>query len=280
MRRLPSRFSTLSAFARATLLEAWRGKLLLVALVLVLGCWAAGRFAGGVAMGEAGTTQAVVMAALLRLGLVLLLAAFALASVVREEQDRVLDVWLALPLPRAIWLCGRMAGLVGVAAGLALLAGLGVALLGGATGGAAGSAGSAGDWQSHAAWTGSLLLELTLVAALALCCAVAWRRIDLGLLAVGAAYLLARTMTTIQLVATSANAVPEGSSRFTGWAQTAIDALAHLVPRLDSFAPSAWLAYGLPQGSAAVLGGQLLQTLAFGAVLLGIALVDLQRRSL
>ena len=277
MRRLPSRFSTLSAFARATLLEAWRGKLLLVALVLVLGCWAAGRFAGGVAMGEASATQAVVMAALLRLGLVLLLAAFALASVVREEQDRVLDVWLALPSPRAIWLCGRMAGLVGVAASLALLAGLGVALLGGATGGAAGTA---GDWQSHAAWTGSLLLELTLVAALALCCAVALQRIDLGLLAVGAAYLLARTMTTIQLVATSANAVPAGSSRFTGWAQTAIDALAHLVPRLDSFAPSAWLAYGLPQGSAAVLGGQLLQTLVFGAVLLGIALVDLQRRSL
>ena len=269
---LPASLNALRVFARATLIEAWRGKLAWAALLLLLGSWGAGRFAGSVAMGEAAATQAVVMAALLRLGLVLLLTAFSLASVVREEQDRVLDVWLALPLPRSTWLCGRMAGLVALAGCLAFLAGIGVAL-----------ATTVGDWRSCLLWAASLFLELSLVAALALCCAVALQRIDMGALAVGAGYVLARTMATIQLVAASANTLPETAARtsqFTGLAQLAIDALAHVVPRLDRFAPSEWLIYALPQGIGLQLAGQVLQTVVFGAVLLGMALVDLQRRSL
>src|SRR5215470_9674327 len=96
--------------ARATLLEAMRSRMLwLVGVLLVLSLAAAG-FLGQVAIIEAAEIRVTVVAALLRAAAAFLTAAFVVMSMVRESNDKVLELMLAQPWPRAAYLFGKLVG--------------------------------------------------------------------------------------------------------------------------------------------------------------------------
>src|SRR3990170_7971619 len=96
--------------ARNTLLEARRSGLPWLALGLLAAALGLAAFLSQVAMTEGRELQAALAAALLRAGAAFLLAAHVAASVVREANDKVLELALTLPLSRSQFYLGKLAG--------------------------------------------------------------------------------------------------------------------------------------------------------------------------
>ncbi|HYD56474.1 MAG TPA: ABC transporter permease [Burkholderiales bacterium] len=245
--------------ARTTLLEARRGGLPWIALGVLVLALALAAFLSQVALTESRELQAAVTAALLRAGAVFLLAAHVASSVLREVNDRGLELMLALPLSRTTQYVGRLGGYV--ACGLALAAAFSAPLL---------------LWASPAAvlaWGVSLALECALVAAATLFFSMSLASVVAALAATAGLYLLARSIAAIQAMAASPLAEPTLASRA---ARGIVDAIAAVLPRLEGATRSEWLLYALPESGsyAAALAGLLLYT----ALLVAAGLFDFHRR--
>jgi ABC-type Na+ efflux pump permease subunit len=246
--------------ARLVLLEARRGGLpwLAAASIALSLCLAA--FLSQVALTESLNLQAAIVAALLRACAVFLIAAHVSASVLREINDKGLELMLSLPLTRSAQYLGRLAGFA--ACGLALAAVFALPLL------------LWGRPAVVALWAASLAFETALVAAAAFFFAMSLAQLVPAIAATAGFYLLARSMDTIQAIATGPHAARSAVSSAARWA---LDAVALLFPRLDSVTRTEWLLYGLPSGStyAAALAGLVLYTL----ILIAAGLFDFHRRS-
>ena len=107
-------------------------------------------------------------------------------SVVRELQDRLLDLTLSRPVPRVSWYLGRLAGFAAAATALAVLAV--IPLMFYAPAGAT------------LAWGASLAAELWIVAAACLTCVITLGQVTFALIVVAAFYVLSRAMSAIVLM--------------------------------------------------------------------------------
>ncbi len=246
--------------ARLALTEARRGGL----PWLAAGCLAAAlllaAFLSQVALTEGRALQLAVLAALLRACAVLLVALQVTTSVMRETSDKGLELMLSLPLPRASHYLGRLAGFAAI--GVALAALFALPLL---------------AWANPAAvalWAVSLALETTLVAATALFFSLTLAQPVPAIAATAALYLLARSMAAIQSLAASPLAEPSLASQA---AHAAVEALALLLPRLDTVTRTEWLLYGAPGAGAFLAGAGAL--LLYIAVLACAGLFDFHRRN-
>jgi len=247
--------------AYLVVLEARRGGLPWLAgaaIVLSVGLAA---FLSRIALTEGALVQASAVAASLRLCAAFLIAAHVASSVLREVNDKGLELFLALPLARPVQYLGRLAGFV--ACGLALAAAFALPLL---------------AWAPPAAvalWGLSLALELALIAAAALFFALALSQLVPAIAATAGFYFLARSIGAMQAIATGPLAVPSARTEFARWT---VDLVALLVPRLDQATQTAWLLYGTPEPRAYLTGlaGMLIYTLLLTAA----GLFDFQRRSL
>ena len=246
--------------ARLVLVEARRGGLPWLAagsVALALGLAA---FLSQVAITEARSLQIAVVAAALRACAMFLVATQVSASVMREVNDKGLELMLSLPLPRASHYLGRLAGFAAVAAALALVFAL--PLLAWASPGAV------------ALWAVSLALEGVLVAAAALFFAMTLAQPVPAIAATAGLYLLARSMAAIQAIAAGPLVEPSLAQQA---ARFCVDAVAWLLPRLDLVTRSDWLLYGPPPaaGFAAAMGALLVSIAVLGAA----GLFDFYRRS-
>jgi ABC-type transport system involved in multi-copper enzyme maturation permease subunit len=239
--------------ARYTLLEALRNRLPWLLLLTALGAVGVGGFLNELALTESRQLQAALLGAVLRLAAVFLVATFVVASMLREAHDHGLQLLMALPMPRAVYLFGKLAGF----GALALLP----ALLFGALG-----LFFAPPAQA-ALWAVSLLCECWIVAAFALLCSLTLNQLSPALTATFAFYLLARVIGALQLLGHGAGqqAISIG-----------IDGLALLLPHLDRFTRSDWLVYH--DGGGADLAGVAAQTAIYVALLAAAALFDLYRK--
>jgi ABC-type transport system involved in multi-copper enzyme maturation permease subunit len=244
--------------ARYTLLEAMRNRLLWLILAALAAAMIAAAFLQQVAITEAARVQASVIAAAMRLFAVFVVAALVVTAVVREMNDKLLEVLLAKPMPRASWLIGRGMGFIAVAGVVAAATSLPLWLF--------------GDPRGVAAWTASLFLELAIVAAAALFCVLTLNQVVTALAAVLGFYLLARTMAAVQIIAGAAVG-GTWSDRLTGGA---IDAIAALLPALDRMTQTAWVLDG-PAG-ASLAGGVLVPACIYIALLGAAAAFDLYRQ--
>jgi ABC-type transport system involved in multi-copper enzyme maturation permease subunit len=244
--------------ARYTLLEAWRNRLLWLVLLVALGAVGVSGFLNELALTESRQLQAALLSAVLRLAAVFLVATFVVTSMLREANDQGQQLLLALPMPRAVYLFGKLAGF----AALALLP----ALLFGALG-----LFFAPPAQA-ALWAVSLLCECWIVAAFALLCSLSLKQVPPALAATFCFYLLARVIAALQLLGHGASAAGAGQRVLNG----CIDALALLLPHLDRFTRSDWLVYH--GGSGAELGAIAAQTAIYVALLAAAALFDLYRK--
>lgn len=247
--------------ARYTLLEALRNRLLWLALILVAAGLAFTQFLQQVAITESSEIQAALLAALLRVGAVFMLASFVVTSMVREFNDKVMELVLSRPLRRSSYFLGKLAGYAAVALALALLFSLPLALFAPAA--------------RIALWSLSLACELLLVAAFALFCVLTLTQVTSALAAVAGFYLLARSIGALQIMA--ANPLSGGPSFGQQAVNAIVDAIAFLLPGLDRMTQTGWLIYAAP--TAAEVLQLLAQTAVYAILLCAAALFDLQRKN-
>src|SRR5258706_3349534 len=245
---------------RLALLEARRGGLPWLAAGCLAAALVLAAFLSQVALTEGRELQLATIAALLRACTVFLVAAQVSASVLREINDKGLELMLSLPLSRATHYLGRLAGFAATGAVLAVVFALPLLL-----------------WAPPAAvalWALSLACEAALVAAAAPFFAMTLAQLVPAITATAGLYLLARSMAVIPAIAAGPLAEPTLTNRA---ARFIVDGLALLLPRLDPVTRTEWLLYGIsPVGAyAAALGG----LVVYGALLAAAGLVDFYRRS-
>ncbi len=246
--------------ARLVLLEARRGGLpWLAAGSIALGL-ALAAFLSQVALTESRALQVAVVAALLRACAVFLIAAQVASSVLREINDKGLELMLSLPLPRSAHYLGRLAGFSVLGAALAGV--FAAPLLAWAPAGAV------------ALWGLSLACETALIAAAALFFAMTLAQLVPAIAATAGFYLLARSIAAIQAIASGPLAEPSLPSEL---ARMAVGGVALLLPPLDAVTRTDWLLYGAPRAGA--YGAALAGLAVYAAVLIAAGLFDFHRRS-
>lgn len=254
--------SKILTIARYTLLEAIRTRLLWIVLVVLALLFLGSMFVQHISVTETARMQTGFLAATARMAAVFVLSLHLAGSMVREFNDKVVDLLLSLALPRAGYYLGKFLGFALIAVGMALLTTLALVPL--------------APGQGLALWGISLAMELVLVAALTLFCVITFAQIMPAISFVIAFYLLARSISAVRLLSTSQLLAPND------WTNRAIvhvvDALGWLLPDLERFSSTAWLVDHT--GSLSVLGLNAVQTLVYGSLLLGAGLFDLYRKNL
>ena len=251
----------IATVARYVLVEARRSALPWLAVAGVLAALSLSGFLSQVAITEAAALQASVSAALLRACAVFLIAAHVVSSVVREANDKGLELALALPTSRPAWYLGKLLGFVCAGALIATLYALPLLV-----------------WASPsdlAAWWFTLAAEMALVAAAALFFASALGQTVSAIAATAGLYLLARSISTMQAIAGGPLAGESTAGQAGRWL---VDAFALLLPRLDAVARGDWLLYGAPP--AAELTSTLAGLAIYFALLAAAGLFDFSRRNL
>ena len=259
---MSSTLKKIAIIARFTLLEALRTRLPWIALTMAGLLFLGSLFVQHIAIAETARMQTGFLAAALRLATVFVLSLHVAASMVREFNDKGVELLLALDLPRAGYYLGRFAGFALISVSLAILAG--VVML-------AATPSFAVAW-----WTLSLALEAILIAALALFCVITFVQIMPAISFVVAFYLLARGISAIRLLSQSSLLSPsEWTNRAVAWL---VDALAWLLPDLGRFTLTSWLVNEPP--GLHTLGFVAAQSLVYSALLVCAGLYDLYRKSL
>ena len=247
--------------ARYTLLEALHSRIAVAALIAIALGIGFGQFTDMLALTDSNGIRAATLAALYRLTAVFLLSSFTIASVVREHNDKSLELIFSLPLPRAGYLLGKWLGCAMAAAVLAALFALPLA--------------ASAPAPAVAAWAASLALELMLMASASLLCALTYTHVVGSLAASAAFYALSRSIGALLAIGSSSVA-PLESAGFQA-ANGLLHGIAALLPRLDLFTRTAWLT-----GDAlpfADLGLVALQSLVYTVLLLAAGLIDLMRKN-
>ena len=247
--------------ARYTLLEALRNRLLWLALILVAAGLAFTQFLQQVAITESNQIQTALLAALVRVGSVFMLAGFVVTSMVREFNDKVMELILSRPLRRSSYFFGKLAGYAAIALALALISSLPLAMF--------------APPSQVALWGLSLACELLIVTAFALFCVLSLTQVISALAAVAGFYLLSRSISALQIMST--NPLSDSLSLGQTFVNFVIDAIAFLLPGLDRMTQTGWLIYSAP--TAAEIIGVLTQTTVYVLLLCGAALFDLQRKT-
>jgi ABC-type transport system involved in multi-copper enzyme maturation permease subunit len=218
-------------------------------------------FIGQVALIEQLAIQSTLLATFLRLGAVYIVSLFVITSMVREFNDQSIYLWLSLPLPRSIYFLGKLLGFIFIAFITATLFGGALAFY--------------TTLQNAVVWTISLLCELIIIATLSLLCVLTFHQIMQAFSAVLSFYILARSISTMQLVA-------EGHlNNNNSWVDQFINGLIYLLammlPSLDQFTQSEWLVYHI---SGTDLINILGQTVIYVVLLIAMSLFDFYRKNL
>jgi len=251
------RITTISWY---TALEAIRGKLFWLVAGIALFCLMLGFFIGELAITESAMAQGSICAALLRLSAVFIVALFAINTVSQDLQAQRIDTLLALRLTRAEYAFGKffafclIAWMIAACMSVSLLLFL--------------SAGQVLGWGI------SLVLELCIVVAFALFCAISLNQMTMAVIVVMGFYILARSINAIQLMVNTP--VINNMSSANEIMRLLVDLMQMVLPNLDYFTQTAWLTYGVGDGLPLV--GILLQTLIYCALLMSAALFDLYRK--
>lgn len=250
------------AMAASVVLEALRGRLgWLMGLVLLAGV-AISEFVAAISITESRDIAVMVLAAWLRLAMVFVVALFVVSSMLRDWNDKGMELVLALPISRSVYLLGRLLGYVICAA--------------------VGSAVCAALLTVHVppvnafAWGVSFACELLIVAAMGTLCVLTLSQVPLAMTALMGFYLLSRCMVAIELMARTP--VVGGSGLIHQFITAAVTFIDWLLPDLHALARSEWLVGSAP--TSVQLLSALASALVYLALILAVALFDMQRKVL
>lgn len=240
--------------------EVRQARVWLLALATVLGGLALAEFAAALAITESNEYRIVVYAAATRFVGALIVTLYVASSVLREFDDKNVELILSRPITRTDWYIGRFLGLAAISCGIAVILASPLAIL------ASGAA---------LLWTYSLALEMLIVAAATMAACVSLRQLPLATCAVVGFYFLARSVSNIALMSTGPTV--DAASTANRFIALAVELIAYVVPALDRFTQSSWLLDGA--SALSELGFISLQTIIFVVLLSGIGLFDLHRRN-
>jgi ABC-2 family transporter protein len=249
-----------ASLVKTTFLEAVRNRLLWLTAVVVVIAFALAQFLNQVALTETREIQTALLAAPLRASAVFILAAFVITSMVRESSDKVTELLLSMPVPRSAYFLGKFAGYASVALVLALLCALPLSLLAKPSG--------------LALWTASLVCELLIIEAVSLFCVLTLAQVVPAFAAVAGFYLLSRSMTAMQIIASASLHEQTLADRAVN---AIVDLIALLLPSLDSMTQTTWL-LGSASGASALVS-VCAQTGLYLVLICSAALFDLYRKN-
>lgn len=252
----------ITTIGKYTALEALRTRVPATALLTLVLLVCASLFVRELAVTEASRFQTAFYAAAARLCAVFLIGVYVLASMTREFNDKGLEVVLALDVPRAHYICGKLAGFIVAAMLIAAIVALPLWVL--------------APPAAASIWTASLVMELALVAALSLFCVATFSQLLPAAGFVAAFYLLARSMTSMRLM--SAHPVSGQDAPSQQIMAALVEGLGYLLPALDRWTATVWLVDAAPE--PAVLLGIVMQGAIYLALLTAAALFDFHRRGL
>jgi len=243
-----------------TVLEAIRGKLFWLVAGITLFCLMLGFFIAELAITESAMAQGSICAALLRLSAVFMVALFAINTVSQDLQEQRIDILLALRLTRAEYGFGKFFAFCLIAWMIAVC--MSVSLL------------FFVPTDQVLGWGISLALELCIVVAFSLFCAISLKPMAVAIVMVMGFYVLARSINAIQLMV---NTPILNNTSFTNEImRLLVDAVQMVLPNLDHFTRTEWLIYGIGDGLSFV--NILLQTVIYCGLLMSAALFDLYRK--
>ncbi len=246
--------------ARFTLLECARMRLLGTVALTVAALVLASLLVEQVAIAESTRVRTVLFASSCRFATVALLCQYIIASVVRELNDAGIQFVLTLPTPRSALYIGKLAAFCTMALLIALVTGI--------------AAMGAADAQRAAVWGALLCAELSLMAGVALFCALGTRQSLSAMLLCGSFYLVGRGIAGFErLMATH---LESDLDAFTRLGSIAIQILAAVLPDLSRFARAEWLADASP--GLADLTAAAAQTAIYLALTASAGIHDLKRR--
>ncbi len=251
----------ISTIARFTLLEALRHHLFIMMIAVVAGVFGLAEFLGELSITESRQVRAAVTASLLRIFSVCAVCLFVISSVLRELDDKGLEIILSLPMPRYAYLFGKLFGFAGLSLFICVMAGLPLLLYAPAV--------RAGFWLL------SLFCEHLLIICLSIVCLLTFSNITISFISVMAFYLLSRSIEAICLL--SADPVLATGAVSQDFVHFLVNVFALVLPDLNTFARSDWLVYGV---DFADMRAVLMQTLLYLTVLLSAGLFDLYRKNL
>jgi ABC-type transport system involved in multi-copper enzyme maturation permease subunit len=245
---------------RYTLLEAARAHLLWLLLATLLAAVLASLFLRELAITEAVRIQTASLAALTRLAAVIIVCLYVTSSMIRELNDKSLELLLSLDLGRGSYVCGKFAGFCVISLTIAGLICMPLLFL--------------APPSAVLRWGVSLTLELWIVVALSLFCIVTLSQIVPAVTFVLAFYMLARSIEAIQLIGESGLQNQSAlSQRLMGWL---VDALALLLPSLHVFTETGWLVNQTGQWASLLI--VLMQSAIYLVLLLCATLFDFYRK--
>ncbi len=250
------------AIAHMTLLEALRNRLVWLAGVVMLSALGLGMFLDQIAITESLEIRIALVAALLRAAAAFIVVTFSISSVVREANDKVIDLFLSLPTPRSAYFFGKLAGFALVAIAIALM--LSLPLLAYAP--------AARLWP----WTVSLGFELLILASASLFCALSLAQTVTAFAAMAAFYLLSRSIAAIQMIASTG--IQGRDSLIDKVIEGGVHGISLMLPAFDHMTMSGWLIES-PVSGAALLE-MLAQALLYMVLIGAASLFDLYRKSL
>lgn len=252
----------LATIARYTALEALRTRLPGVTVAVALLALGASYFFRELALLEGARIQVSLYAAAVRLAAVCITALHILSSLAREANDKALDAVLGLDVPRGQYVLAKYLGYAAAAAPVAIASALPLAAL--------------TDGSAAALWFCSLLLELALVAALALFCGVTFAHVLPAGAFVAGFYILARSIDGLRQIGEHPAAGAEGLAH--QLLNGLLYALALLVPHLDQWTRTAWLLAAQEPWHA--LPPIAVQAVVYGTLLIVAAVIDFRGKSL
>jgi hypothetical protein len=248
--------------ARFTILEASRTRLPWVGLAVLALLFLASVFVQHISIAESTRMQLGFLAAATRVAMVFVLSLHIASSVVREFNDKGVEFLLSMDLPRSGYYLGRLLGFAVIACVFAMAATLVVL-------------GVSREWGAIL-WGTSLALELALIASLSLFCVLTFAQIMPAVGFVFAFYLLARSISAVQLL--SESPLISAASWTNRALQWLVDALAWVLPDLSRFTATSWLVDGQVNNGSLVF--VVAQAGLYSALLVFAGLFDLYRKNL
>lgn len=246
--------------ARYTFIEAVKNRLFLLMLIGLICIFGLSQFTGELAITETPQIQGAITGLVLRLFAVFIVSLFVITSMVREFNDKTLEFIISLPIPRYVYFSGKLLGFFSLSVIVAIIVSLPLLLY--------------ADFLQLLLWCISLICELFIVTTLCLFCLFTLGQITIAFTVVVAFYLLSRSMSTLLLL--SQSPILEATTVSQEFIILLVNAIAYVLPELDSFTQTEWLVYNTgSMDSLAIVAGQ---TLIYVLLLSCAALVDLYRK--
>jgi ABC-type transport system involved in multi-copper enzyme maturation permease subunit len=247
--------------ARYTFIEALRNRLFLLSITGLICLFGMAEFAGELAITETRQIQAALVAATTRWFLVTTCALFVITSMVRESNDKGLELILSLPVSRISYYIGKYCGFLLLAIVILVLSAPLLLIY--------------ADPAALAGWLFSMLCEIAIIIAVSMLCLFTFSNITIAFMSTLAFYILARSIGTIQLLSTSP--ILESESYSQQFMNQLVNLIAWVLPDLNAFTRSDWLLYGIEDNALVFV---LMQTLVYLGILFAAGLFDLYRKEL